>query len=279
LDNISISLLFDVFTLVTNLTKKLESKDIADFTNGNSAFYIPVNKVEKYPWNIEGKDVEEPGVIDDLKEIISICKKTKPTRLKNETIFSLIKKCNGAVKYLSDKYPLEKRFVNKNALQEDDRNQLLEGLEDDWDSLGDMLYDNSEIILNLGQKQSLDVDKKSLKILDKSAKADLGEGLSLLHSGHTTASYMILMRVAEFLVQQYFFKKAGRKAIGKEQSWGGMLHTIEQLGYDSKIDKTFGKLLDFLKDRRNEASHPGKRFDEKDCKKLISYVEDLIEFF
>ena len=73
MDNISISLLLHVFTLVTNLTKKLESKDIADFTNGNSAFYIPVNKVEKYQWNIEGKDVEEPGVIDDLKEIISIC--------------------------------------------------------------------------------------------------------------------------------------------------------------------------------------------------------------
>ena len=110
MDNISISLLLYVFTLVTNLTKKLESKDIVDFTNGNSSFYIPANKEEKYYWNIEGKDVEEPGVIDDLKEIISICKKTKPTRLKNETIFSLIKKCNGVVKYLSDKYPLEKRF-------------------------------------------------------------------------------------------------------------------------------------------------------------------------
>ena len=83
MDNISTSLLWDVFTLVTNLTKKLESKDIVDFTNGNSAFFIPVNKEKKYHWNIEGEDVEEPGIIDDLKEIVSICKKTKPSRFIN----------------------------------------------------------------------------------------------------------------------------------------------------------------------------------------------------
>tara|TARA_B110000467_G_C18309818_1_gene477269 strand:- start:616 stop:1464 length:849 start_codon:yes stop_codon:yes gene_type:complete len=278
LDNISISLLFYVFTLVTNLTKKLESKDIADFTNGNSAFYIPVNKVEKYQWNIEGKDVEEPGVIDDLKEIISICKKTKPTRLKNETIFSLIKKCNGAVKYLSDKYPLEKRFVNKNALQEDDRNQLLEGLDDDLDSLGDMLYDNTEIILNLESKQSLDVDKKSLKILDKSAKADLEDGFTLLQLGHTTSSYMIFMRVAEFLVQQYYKKITGYYPKNDDAAWGQMLHSLQD-EYKSKIDKNFTNLLYYLKDKRNEAQHPGKRFDEKDCNKLIMYLTEYVDYF
>ena len=63
MDNITTSLLWDIFTLVTNLTNKLESKDLVEFSNGNSSYYIPVNK--------EKNDEEITGVIEDLKEIIS----------------------------------------------------------------------------------------------------------------------------------------------------------------------------------------------------------------
>ena len=270
MDNISISLLFDVFTLVTNLTKKLESKDIVEFSNGNSSYYIPVNK--------EKNDEEITGVIEDLKEIISVCNKTKPSKIKNETVFLLIHKCKNAVKYLSKNYPKKTWLGNKNALQNEDRKTLLDGLDEYLDDLGDLLFNNEDTILNLEPKQNIDVEKKLLKTLDISSKADLDEGLSLLHSGHTTASYMILMRVAEFLVQQYFFKKTGRKPKGMEQSMGGMLQTIYDLGYISKVEESYGKLLDFLKDRRNEALHPGIRFYEKDCNKLIKHIEELMEF-
>ena len=278
MNNISTSLLWDVFTLVTNLTKKLESKDIVDFTNGSSAFFIPVNKEKKYQWNIEGEDVEEPGVIDDLKEIVSICKKTKPSRSKNETIFDLIDNCNVAIKYFSNKYPLEKRFVNKNALQEDDRDQLLQGLDDDLDNLGDLLYDNTEIILNLEPKKSLDVDKKSLKVLDKSAKLDLEEGLTLLQLGHTTASYMILMRVAESFVLKYYQKITGNTPPNNEKAWGTLLEDLKPYQV-SKVDFNFKNILYFLKDRRNEAQHPGKRFTEKDCHKLLGYLTEYVDYF
>ena len=218
------------------------------------------------------------SVIEDLKEIISVCKKTKPSKSKNKTVFSLISKCEESVKTFSKIYPQKKIFGNKNALTDHDRTQLLDGLIEDLNSLGEMLSDNTDIILNLEPKQNIDVEKKLLKTLDISAKADLDEGLSLLHLGHTTASYMILMRVAEFLVQQYFFKKTGRKPKGMEQSMGGMLQTIYDLGYISKVEESYGKLLDFLKDRRNEALHPGKRFNEKDCNKLIKHIEELMEF-
>ena len=270
MDNITTSLLWDIFTLVTNLTNKLESKDLVEFSNGNSSYYIPVNK--------EKNDEEITGVIEDLKEIISVCNKTKPSKIKNETVFLLIHKSKNAVKYLSKNYPKKTWLGNKNALQNEDRKSLLDGLDEYLDDLGDLLFNNEDIILNLEPKQNIDVEKKLLKTLDISAKADLDEGLSLLHSGHTTASYMILMRVAEFLVQQYFFKKTGRKPKGMEQSMGGMLQTIYDLGYISKVEESYGKLLDFLKDRRNEALHPGKRFNEKDCNKLIKHIEELMEF-
>ena len=269
MNTISTSLLWDVFIGVTNLKEKLGERDAVEKAGSTNSIYLPVKK---------DKDEQETAIIDDLKEIISDCKKTKPTRSKNEIVFLLIDLCEKAVKYLSKKYPRDKWFVDENNLEDHDRENLLDDLDEYLDDLGALMYENTEIILNLEPKQNFDVDKKSLKILNKSARGDLEEGLVLLNSGHTTASYIILMRVAEFLVQQYFFKKTGRKAIGLEKSWGGMLKTIYDLGFISNVDETYGKLLDFLKDRRNEALHPGKRFDQKDCKKLISYVEELMGF-
>ena len=170
------------------------------------------------------------------------------------------------------------KFVNKNDLEDHEREKLSGSLIKYLDDLGDLLYENTKIILNLEPKQKLDVDKKSLTILDKSAKGDLDAGLTLLQSGHTTAAYMILMRVAEFLVQQYYKKITGTLPKDIDSAWGQMLFSL-QSEYKSKIDKTFQNLLYFLKDKRNEAQHPGKRFDEKDCNKLIIYLTEFIDYF
>ena len=99
MNTISSTLLWDVFTLVTNLTSKLESRDVvADAGSGNSV-YIPVKK---------DKDAEETGIIEDLNEIIFTCNKTKPSKLKNKTVFLLSHNCENAVKVLSKNYPRKK---------------------------------------------------------------------------------------------------------------------------------------------------------------------------
>ena len=269
MNTISSTLLWDVLIGVTNLTRKLDSRDVLELSGNSNSLYLPVKK---------DKDEKTTSIIDDLKEIISICNKTKPSKSKNETVFLLIGLCENAVKNLSKNYPRKKRFVNKNDLEDHEREELLDSLAGYLDDLGELLYENTEIILNLEPKQNLDVNKKSLKILDKSAKGDLEEGLTLLHSGHTTAAYMILMRVAEFLVQQYYKKITGTLPKDIDSAWGQMLFSL-QSEYKSKIDKTFQNLLYFLKDKRNEAQHPGKRFDEKDCNKLITYLTEFIDYF
>jgi len=268
LDIISTRLLWNLSIVLDSTISKLELPDIVREYSSNSV-YIPVKK---------DKNEEMTSVIEDLKEIISVCKKTKPSKSKNKTVFSLISKCEESVKTFSKIYPQKKIFGNKNALTDHDRTQLLDGLIEDLNSLGDMLYDNTEIILNLESKQNLDVEKKSLKILDKSAKADLEEGLTLLHLGHTTASYMILMRVAEFFVLQYYKKITGVIPKDSDRAWGSMLASL-QTDYKSKIDKNFANLLYYLKDKRNEAQHPGKRFNEKDCNKLITYLTEYVDYF
>ena len=179
---------------------------------------------------------------------------------------------------LSEEYPKKTR-TGKDVIDlfEKDRVHLIEIFLDMQEELNSRV-EYSEIILNLNPKQNLDVDKKSLKILDKSAKEDLEEGLALLQLGHTTSAYMIFMRVAEFLVQQYYKKITGHYPKNDDAAWGQMLFSLQN-DYKSKIDKNFANLLYYLKDKRNEAQHPGKRFNEKDCNKLITYLTEYVDYF
>jgi len=254
--------------LGTNFISKLELPDKVNEYSSNSV-YIPVKK---------DKDEEMTSIIEDLKEIVFVCKNTKPTRTKNETVYSLIDKCEEAIKILSKKYPRKTMFGNKNDLQKEDRIELLEGFGNDLNNLGEMLVENTDIILNLEPKQNLDVNKKSLKVLDKSARLDLEEGLTLLQLGHTTASYMILMRVAESFVIKYHKKITNKIPPTNERAWGTLLENLKPIQV-SKDDFNFKNILWFLKDRRNEAQHPGKRFTEKDCNKLLVFLTECVDYF
>lgn len=268
MDNISTQLLWELLALGTNFISKLELPDKVNEYSSNSV-YIPVKK---------DKDEEMTSIIEDLKEIVFVCKNTKPTRTKNETVYSLIDKCEEAIKILSKKYPRKTMFGNKNDLQKEDRIELLEGFGNDLNNLGEMLVENTDIILNLEPKQNLDVNKKSLKVLDKSARLDLEEGLTLLQLGHTTASYMILMRVAESFVIKYHQKITNKIPPTNERAWGTLLENLKPIQV-SKDDFNFKNILWFLKDRRNEAQHPGKRFTEKDCKKLLVFLTECVDYF
>ena len=268
MDNISTRLLWELLALGTNFISKLELPDKVNEYSSNSV-YIPVKK---------DKDEEMTSIIEDLKEIVFVCKNTKPTRTKNETVYSLIDKCEEAIKILSKKYPRKTMFGNKNDLQKEDRIELLEGFGNDLNNLGEMLVENTDIILNLEPKQNLDVNKKSLKVLDKSARLDLEEGLTLLQLGHTTASYMILMRVAESFVIKYHQKITNKIPPTNERAWGTLLENLKPIQV-SKDDFNFKNILWFLKDRRNEAQHPGKRFTEKDCNKLLVFLTECVDYF
>ena len=269
MDNISTTLLCQILTEVDDLMKKLETRDIAKELNSANSVYVPVE---------EDTGTSQTGIIGSLDSIMFVCKSEKYSSKKNETICEIIDVCNSAKEMLSEKYPRKTwRSWNKNDLQEEDRIHFIEIFVGLIKEIVDRVED-SKISLNLEPKKSLDVDKKLLKILDKSARADLDEGFTLLQSGHTTSAYMIFMRVAEFLVQQYYKKITGYYPKNDDAAWGQMLFSLQD-EYKSKIDKNFANLLYYLKDKRNEAQHPGKRFDEKDCNKLTMYLTEYVDYF
>jgi len=109
--------------------------------------------------------------------------------------------------------------------------------------------------------------------MDKKTKDDFSEAINALNFGLATASYMMLCRVAEKLAISYYEKFMQSKSVGKR--WNDMYFEIKKKHETGKTKRSVLALYDFLREKRNEAQHPGKRFIEKDCQKILHYLEDF----
>jgi len=83
---------------------------------------------------------------------------------------------------------------------------------------------------------------------------------------------MISLRVAENLVRKYYTKITGSIAMGK--SWGEILNELEQ---SKKVKPSILGYLRYLKEKRNEAEHPDKRFAQEESERIFLYVKGLLE--
>lgn len=103
-------------------------------------------------------------------------------------------------------------------------------------------------------------------------KQDLHDAvLCVLHLLPTPAA-MISFRAAENIVRKYYEAATGRSALGK--TWAQLLEEMQQqqimkppaLGY-----------VRFLKDKRNEAEHPDKRFTQEESERILLHIKSLLE--
>lgn len=111
-----------------------------------------------------------------------------------------------------------------------------------------------------------------LSKLDDLAKEDLNDAIScVLHLFPTPAS-MISLRVAENIVRKYYERITGNSASGK--MWSQLLQEMET---QPLIKKSTLGYIRFLKDKRNEAEHPDKRFTQEESERILLNIKDLLE--
>jgi ribosomal protein S17E len=83
---------------------------------------------------------------------------------------------------------------------------------------------------------------------------------------------MISLRVAENLVRRYYTKITG--GIAMDKSWREILNELEQ---SKKVKPSILGYLKYLKDKRNEAEHPDKRFTQEESERIFPYIKGLLE--
>jgi len=115
---------------------------------------------------------------------------------------------------------------------------------------------------------------KLIKGMSKTARHDLKEAMEALDFGLTTASFMLLCRVGEQMARTHYEKFTKNSA--EEKNWDTLYKGIKDKQYqEGNVNYTILDLFGFLKQKRNKALHPGTRFDEDDCEKLLHYLDDF----
>jgi ribosomal protein S17E len=108
--------------------------------------------------------------------------------------------------------------------------------------------------------------------LDEVTRKDLIDALTCILHLLPTPAAMISLRVAENLVRKYYTKITGN--IGTGKTWGDILNELEQ---SKKVKPSILGYLHYLKDKRNEAQHPDKRFTQEESERIFIHIKELLE--
>ena len=107
--------------------------------------------------------------------------------------------------------------------------------------------------------------------LDPMTRDDLNDGVSCILHLIPTPGAMILLRVAENAVRKYSERLTGKAT---DSSWGDIMNELEK---NPRIKKSIVGYLQYLKDMRNEAQHPDRRFTQEEAERLLVQVKGLLD--
>src|SRR5260370_30678811 len=108
---------------------------------------------------------------------------------------------------------------------------------------------------------------KYMETLDPLMRDDLADGASCILHLLPTPAAMILLRVAENVARKHSEKLSGKTV--KKGSWGQIL---DGLGKIEGVKKSTLGYLHYLRDKRNEAQHPDKRFSQEEAETIFIQV-------
>jgi len=179
---------------------------------------------------------------------------------------------DDCVTYLDENYSIKSKvWKQPETLRDEDLEKLSDWLDSIIRTLvgySDNLTDSPSVAKGLRKISKLAKD------LDKKTKADLKEAMEALEFGLTTAAFMLFCRVGETLARTYYEKITNNNS--KDKIWNDMYKEIKDKQYrENNVNYTVLDLFGFLKQKRNKALHPGERFDEDDCEKLLHYIDDF----
>jgi len=159
----------------------------------------------------------------------------------------------------------------ENLLNEEDGKALRDEFQELGRILRRMFNKPSQHLLRIDAL--FDEAKKLEKLLEPKAQKDLRDGVACLLDEHATPAGMILNRVGEYMVRK-LYKKIMKKSPPTDYTWGNMENELK-----SKLpqnDPILG-LMQFRRINRNDALHPGLRYNLKEAEEIFLKVKELVQ--
>ena len=175
---------------------------------------------------------------------------------------------DDCVEYLDKNYSIKSKWLKS---PENLRKEDFSKISDDLDRIIRTLigYSKEIIIIPYKPKKHGKNSDKIVNGMDKKTREDYAEALKCLDFGLTTASFMLLCRVAEKMATTYYEKLTQKNS--KNKKWNEMYNEIKE----KNIHRSVIALFDFLRTKRNKAQHPGERFDSIESEKILHYLDDF----
>jgi ribosomal protein S17E len=178
----------------------------------------------------------------------------------------------GWIEYLDKKYAEKLEFFGRPFYVEIKDAEKLSKDSEEWINVIINEYAKRGPILIREETIEQILPENLLSGLDEITKKDLNDALTCILHLLPTPAAMISLRAAENLVRRYYAKITGSIAMGK--SWGEILNELEQ---SKKVKPSILGYLRYLKEKRNEAEHPDKRFTQEESERIFLHIKGLLE--
>ncbi len=106
--------------------------------------------------------------------------------------------------------------------------------------------------------------------IDLESREDIQDGIWCVIYSLPTPAAMILFRVAERELRRYVKKITGESING----WTG---NVKKLAESNIADRSITKEFDWLKEKRNEAQHPDKRYTQDEAEEILHRLSGLLK--
>ena len=208
-------------------------------------------------------------------------------------VFDVLRRQFPVIEQLSRAYPnleatrdsvgswiayLDKKYVERGVLFGPpvylDVNDARRLAKDTQDWLTDILHAYAQqgtVLINEESVEAI-LPKELVEKLDRESMDDLNDGVNCILHLLPTPGAMVLLRVAENIVRRYYAKISGETP--DTAGWGKILKDLEQM---QQAKKSLLGYLQYLKEKRNEAQHPGKRFSQEEAERILIHVKGLLE--
>jgi hypothetical protein len=176
------------------------------------------------------------------------------------------------IAYLDKRYVLQTTMFGPPInLSRSDAERLIKDVEQWRTSILNVYQQEGTIFIKEDTADSV-FSESILSKLDDMAKKDLWDAVLCVLQLLPTPAAMISLRVAESIVRKYYERVTGTSASGK--MWAQLMQEMEQ--QQLLKPSTLGYMR-FLKDKRNEAEHPDKRFTQEESERILLNIKDMLD--
>ncbi len=207
--------------------------------------------------------------------ILYVLKNTIPLTLALSKRYEEIKKISEEIeqwiKKFDEEYELESKEKTKMFITLEDATKLEKQSSTWYETITNEFKEPSTELIDL-DKLGIEVNKLS-KMVGPIARKDLSDAYGCIGNGLPTPAVMIMNRVGEHMVKK-FYKKIMKKEPPENSNWGDLEAALKkELG---EKDHLIG-LLQFRRNKRNTAQHPGERYTQKQSELAFFQIQELIE--